>query len=366
MKILSLYSPLPHAVNFNVQEMERRGIAWMDRFDLFADAAQRERLMRTGSGRFASHVLPMAREQPLQWATDLFLWSAAFDDEYGAGVDPVLLAESLSRLHRGLDAFESRIASTDRHARALRDLHVRLSAFATPEQVERWVEAMRGWLMTEVWKASAAARSLAPEINDYVVLRMYSGGMAMAISLIPILGGYDISRYRHADPRVRALNEIAALLLGLDRDLISIARDRQHTRDGRYLLDVVRGESSAAGFEPVVWSTMLRDRVMGLFVRLRDQMAKNAPMLLACYLSDVGLALRGAAEWALSPVRGSSSGEQNAELVSAPGHWADMLSGLDVSPPTIPAIAWWWRYDPARRNAASRFVSLREVEPRAS
>ncbi|MEV0171441.1 terpene synthase family protein [Streptomyces sp. NPDC050803] len=66
--------------------------------------------------------------------------------------------------------------AASRYPAALHDLHTRLARRASPVQLDRWAEAVRGWFLAEIWRAGNIDREIVPSVDDYARLRLYSGG----------------------------------------------------------------------------------------------------------------------------------------------------------------------------------------------
>ncbi|WNL44228.1 hypothetical protein RKE25_12400 [Dyella sp. BiH032] len=344
MRSNTLFLPLPYAINIHMHAAERQSVAWMERFGLFPHDAQRQRLIGSGVARKAAHMLPCAAEQPLRWASDLCLWGAAFDEEVCAehafARHPGELIDAMSVLLRCIEAPQVTVAASHRYAKAIWDLRLRLNGFARPAQIEHWVAQVRRWLMCEVWRVGNLARKKAPSLNDYLVMRMHSGGPAAIVAIISAAGRYEVTALRHADPRVQILEEMVALLLGIDTEFAEAERMERSSGSEDSLVEVMRREYRCDLPQANHQALLLRDQVMSLFLRLSDQLGQGPSKVLQRYAGDLALALRGSAEWALG------TGQAPAPEAA---HWSDVPRDAGRLAPPIPAIAWWWRYDPARR-----------------
>jgi hypothetical protein len=327
-----------------MQAAERQSTAWMERFGLFPHDAQRQRLIDSGVARMAAHMLPCAAEQPLRWASDLCLWGAAFDAEIrmerASACHPGELIDAMSVLLRCIEAPQVTVAATHRYAKALWDLRLRLNGFARPAQIEHWVAQVRRRLMCEVWRAGNLARKKAPSLNDYLIMRMHWGGPAATVAIVSAAGRYDVTALRHADPRIQILEEMVALLLSIDMEFADAARIERASGSEDSLIEVMRREYRCDLAQADHLARRLRDQVMSLFLRLSDQLGQGPSKVLQHYTSDLALALRGSVEWGLA-----------AGPTAAPEavRWSDVPCDDGRVAPAIPAIAWWWRYDPARR-----------------
>lgn len=90
----------------------------------------------------------------------------------------------------------------------------------------------------------------------------------------------------------------------------------------------------------------MRDRLMHLFLRLREQMLPQASQELRSYLICLGNAIRGNIDWQLKVPRYTSLSDYSSPPILGQTFSAECIDKPDISnaPLPFPAISWWWDY----------------------
>lgn len=349
----AFYSPFPLETHPDEEAVEQDTITWMDRYGLYADKRQRQRLVRTGCGRLAALMAPRGTQERVQVLADFTTWAFAFDDEYcdesPLGTRPGELADALCRLQRAMESPEHPVDPANHYAMALCDVRARLEACTSPAHAEAFVEWMRSYFLIEVQKAGNSSRGLRPGLSDYAVTRLYSGGGMVLIRLPAVVAGISAPLV-FTDRRLRALTEMAATITNWDTDFFSLAKERERTGDGYNLIDAVMTEHGCDQQIAVDLAMGLRDRVMSLFLRLHEDVAESSSPGVVAYLGSLTRYMRGVLEWTqhthryvhLDGIAGACPFEGGG-LTTEPRVTPD-------EPPDIPSIAWWWYHDPRREQ----------------
>jgi hypothetical protein len=84
-------------------------------------------------------------------------------------------------------------------------------------------------------------------------------------------------------------------------------------------------------------ATSLRNRIMHLYARLRDQVAARSDAPVGRYSYDIGHLVRGNLLWSERTVR-----YQIPAVPSASLDYTDSPDDIDPAPVPLPAISWWW------------------------
>ena len=343
------YCPIEAAVHPRVGEVAERALRWMTRMGLGADDRQRLRAMAANGAEFYGRITPLGSDERLSIAADWIYWAGFFDDtrcdeDETSGRADGFTALS-ARLLRMLETMDPRLAAGDPCLLALHDLATRFQACATPVQMNRWVEAHRKWLFGVVQRRSLAARDAMPDLDDYLTMRLHDAAGAPITSMIEIVAGLEVPAWEMDSPRVRAISELAAMIGALDNDRISRFKEAHGDTEEQNLLRVLvaaRGYSPAEALAEIV---TLRDRMMCLFLRLRDQESPLGSPALRRYLADLGHMIRGHIDWSFTTARyralytaaGTRSGTVDLSM-----DWADEPADGLLEAPPLPSIAWWW------------------------
>lgn len=348
----ALYCPIPPAIHPSVDELQKRSDEWLDRFQLYTSETQRRRLKHGGSGMLAARMCPNGREELLQVKSDFNMWVIAFDDEYcdeGLLSDrPGELIEAVCRMHRVAEVTEMIMDERERYGLAMRDLRMRLDALASPEDGARFLETVRAFMMGEVRKVGYVGRRQRPGIDDYAAVRLYMGGAMVSPIFTATVNGVRLPVAHLADRRVRALTEMAAFLTTWAPDLFSAGKDVARSPDGFSPTEAIQRDKALRTGNPgtreeaQAEAAELWERVMMLYLRLRDRVLAGAPADLAAYLHGLHPYIRGSLDWCRLTSRyryqnGVDGPEimTSAELHSTPPNHT-------TEPIQIPAIAWWW------------------------
>lgn len=305
--------------------------------------------MATNSSEFYGRITPGGIEDRLQIAADWCYWGFAFDDVWSDECQvmerPAELTALVARLLRLLETMDVRLCNGDRYLIALRDLVVRLSRCATPTQLRRWIEAHRLWLFGIVQRHGLQARSKMPGLDEYVTMRLHDCGGAPCTTMIDIVNGVEVLGNEMDSPRIRALTEMTWMIAAIDNERVSRAKEIQGEEKVQNLVDVLMHGRECSYEEALRDVVAMRDRMMCLFLRLREQAMSHASPALLRYLSDLGHLIPGNIEWSLKTARyttvyGAGASPVGSVVLSG-GRALEPADGLLLPPPVV-SIAWWW------------------------
>jgi squalene-hopene/tetraprenyl-beta-curcumene cyclase len=348
----ALYCPIPAAIHPSVDELQERSNEWLDRFSLYNSETQRNRLKHGGSGMLAARMCPNGREELLQVKSDFNMWVIAFDDEYcdeGLLSDrPGELIEAVCRMHRTAEITEMIMDERERYGLAMRDLRMRLDALASPEDGARFLETVRAFMMGEVRKVGYVARRQRPGIDDYTAVRLYMGGAMVSPIFTATVNGVRLPVAHLANRRVRALTEMAAFLTTWAPDLFSAGKDDARSPDGFSPTEAIQRDKALRTGNPgtradaQAEAAALWERVMMLYLRLRDRVLAGAPADLAGYVKGLDPYIRGSLDWCRETSRYRYQNGVDGPEIMQPGELHSTPPNHTKEPIPIPAIAWWW------------------------
>lgn len=337
------YCPVPAAAHPAAGVLNELTVDWMLRQQLDADEDQRRRLALCDFGGLTAATMPYGRLAPLTLMAKFHAVLFSLDDGVCDEAQPTsdTLARETGRIMRAVEAPGTPAPGESRHAAALRELRIELERYATPRQLRRWVDAMRVYTSGLVWEASCRRGLGQPSLNDYVTLWMRAIGMAPSTAMMEIVAGYSVPDEDLEDPRVRALTEITWTLVSWDNDLYSRNKELLRADDDLNLVDVLCHELGCGPEQALEHAVAMRDRVMVLFLRLREQVLCEGGAELRRYVHDLGQFVRGHLDWASRCPRYS--------VPAAPGPaqkpvnwWKHRPADASGAPLPLPAISWWW------------------------
>lgn len=348
VELLPFHCPFPPAVNPYADEIERECIAWIDRFQLYGSAAQRERLIGTRAAEIYARALPEAPAERVADVAKWLYWGFATDDLlYDNGpasaraADFLAIAVTLARIS---EEPRAAFAWEPPYSDALRDLVTAILRHASPGQQRAWADTARAWFFGMAWDVGNAERGRPPSLNDYLAMRMHTGGLASWRASLDVANGIELSAAQAADPAMRALTEAWSTFALLLNDLMSFAKEARNADTSSNVLHVVARERDCTPAQAVPEAYAICDRIASLFRALCAQVRAGAlaDAALECHLASLEHTWRGILEWGFSAPRYMTGGDPLAPpLQTFPG-WARQPADDALEPLPYASIAWWW------------------------
>jgi len=350
IELLPFHCPFPAAVHPELDEIERRCVEWIDAFRLYGDAAQRERLIGTRAAEIYARALPTAAPERVADVAKWLYWGFATDDLYydngptsRRAADFLALGAPLVRLAeepRASFAFE--LPYSD----ALRDLTSAILRHATPGQRIEWAHTARAWFFGMAWDVANAERGVPPSLNDYLAMRMHTGGLASWAVTLNIANGVELTPAQAASGPVRALVEAWSTFCLLLNDLMSFAKEARNADSSSNVVSVIAHERSCTPASATQPAHALADRIATLFLALHARLLARAQAdrdpAMARFLASLAHTWRGILDWGFSAPRYVASGDPGAPPLQAFPGWTDAPTDGSLAPLPHPSIAWWW------------------------
>jgi Terpene synthase family 2, C-terminal metal binding len=347
-----VFCPIAPAIHANIEAIESKALAWIDRTHLYANTSERAWMIGSNSAEWCARLMPNGVEERIQILVEWTYWGFFFDDQRCDSEpycsQPGRLAELAGNLVRSLEGPPRELpASADPFIVVLQDLHGRLSALASPTQLRRWIDGHRHWLGSVVWQNSYNERGIVATLDEYLTFRGPATAGPVVVGLSDFVNGYELPEHTCQDPAVRALTEMTCLIGGIDNDLQSWSKEQRLQQSGQNIISVLAQHSGDTPETALTAAVALRNRIMQLFLGLSRQVADQANDELHRYLADLAHTIRGNLDWGLAVPRytGRPGPEANPilqrnreQLLSAA---PTATTAVDLS--DIPSIAWWWR-----------------------
>ncbi|MEU2801691.1 hypothetical protein [Streptomyces sp. NPDC006863] len=283
--------------------------------------------------------MPDALSDRVQIAADFVYWGFTFDDgnldEGAHGDQPSEAIEFLGTMARIAENPDSDLLPNNPWAQSLRDLTNRVEHNATSEQAQRWITGMQTLFYGMAWETRYRALGRRPDVDTCLMIRRGSIGMEPLTSLNDIADGYVLPPETYHSPLMRALREICWTLIICDNDLYSFNKENARNTSYFNYVHSLAQELDTSPPDAMPHAVALRDRIMNLFLALRDKATPTASHELRRYMNSLGLWLRANIDWATS----SSRYYDRAVTV----RYADRPVHTSLTPPNLPSITWWWR-----------------------
>ncbi|MFI6757768.1 terpene synthase [Micromonospora sp. NPDC050417] len=243
--------PFPARVHPHAAQAAQRSARWATELGLIVTADAARRLDRANAGDLAGRACPDAQPDRLDLLTDLVTWLFAFDDacdDDGLGADPRRLSPVVSRLLDvldllGDDAPPTLLAAAGPTGVALHDLCRRLRGGDHPDLLVRFAAQVRDYLLSLLWEAANREHHRVPAVDEYIQMRRHTGAVHPSFTLTDHARDARPSWSALADPRLSALDRLAADLVCWCNDVFSYGKERRLEQDGHNLTLVIARET---------------------------------------------------------------------------------------------------------------------------
>lgn len=350
------FCPVDPVMHPDVELVHERSAQWARRVGLVRTDTELERWYASASAEFYGGMVPHAVTEHFQIAANWVYWGFAFDDAHcdeagrvgddeGAHM-PANLPQLAGRILRVLESGDESLCLGDRYLLGLCDLARSYRQLATPVQVERWVTAQRRWLFGVVQQNAHRATGGPRSVDEFFLTRLHDCGGPPTESMFEFANGSEVPGEELHSPRVRALTEAFWMIAAMDNDTVSRHKEMLGQRDSHNVVDVLARCHGLNEGEALSTATAYRDRLMTLFLRLREQVWATASGPLRTYLETLGNGIRSNIDWSLRTARYTTvyaaDGATKSARIRFRGHCHDTPTDAAAIPLPIPSIAWWW------------------------
>ncbi|MEU3064965.1 hypothetical protein AB0P12_32350 [Streptomyces subrutilus] len=352
----AFYCPLERDLRHpEAERIEARAVAWLDEHGLYPDPVERAWGLATRSADFSSRIVPEGDPEAVLLFAQWNYWANAVDDWQDSGSDDAgtaAVVEHGVRLLRTLENPGAGVLPDGPMTRALADLVDRTRARLTPYEMRRFVEGTRDWLLGAAWQAARAEAGGMPGLNDFAAMGALANGTRFSLTWSDAARGVRLPADVLHSADVQALTDAAGFVVSADNDLFSYDKDDHLEPREVNLVNVLAHQEHCSPAAALPLAVALRDRVMVLFLTLRDQVVERADGTgdegahLARYVAGLTHYIAGSIAWQSRAPRYASP--RNRHELPLPGagftiRYADTPSGTGLRVPALPALDHWWR-----------------------
>ncbi|WP_434768329.1 family 2 encapsulin nanocompartment cargo protein terpene cyclase [Pseudomonas triticicola] len=304
-----LYCPAP----FRVDEALAGGVddllmPWIEKVGIFPGQLDRVRAM--GFGRFAM-LCHSDTDDPrrlllqAQCMGALFALDDYYCDDERTGSDPRVIGRRLTVALAALEPVHltsrfqpllDRFLDSDPVLVGLSHYMQRVTELATPAQTARVRHEICAMFVSMTAEANWRVEQLMPPVWEYLAHRQ-ANSFLPCLSLIDIVGGYELPANVYSAPEVRRITTLAASATIIANDLFS-ARKEQQAGIGDFNLPLLLArEQQCSPQQAMAQSAAIHDEIMHLYEAAELDVLPNASPLLERYLRGIKSWLAGNVEW---------------------------------------------------------------------
>jgi hypothetical protein len=352
-RLPAMYFPMPWRCHADVELLEERGLAFVERHGLDHGPGRRERVVGTRSALFFAGNCPDADTERLQMAVDWTYTMFVFDDfacDEESPEDPFSFLDLAVRVVRTLETPAAGLLPPGNpFAGPVVELAERLHRLASATQRRRLVDAHLSWYLDVAWERAARGRQSMPSLNDYLHTRLLYVAGFPTLAWFQVSEADDIPDQEINAPAVHALTEMAAMVAAVDDDLFSYGKELWYaarrpagTAPVLNLVALHQVRSGCTRQDAQRRAVALRDRVLARFLEVRDLVLPAASEPLRRYLSNLTCLVRGNYEWGVRAARYTDPDGRHPGAVRVATSPVAVAPSATGAPPDVPSVGWWW------------------------
>ena len=304
-----LYCPMPVRIDEALAaEVDERLMSWIEKTGIFA--GQQHKIRASGFGRFAMlcHTDTDDPDRLLlsaQCIAALFAVDDYYCDDESTGSVPALVGSRLSialaalepaHLTEGFRTDLEKALDSDPVLVGLRAYMGRVGEFATPAQIARVRHEIIAMFVTMTAEAAWRINGVTPALWEYLAQRQ-TNSFLPCMSLIDIIGGYELPANVYCAPAVRRVTTLAASATIIANDLFSAPKESLAEVGDFNLPRLLMAEQGCSIEKAMQLSATIHDDVMRLYESAEQALLTDQNPQLQRYLAGVKSWVAGSLEW---------------------------------------------------------------------
>jgi hypothetical protein len=225
-----IYCPFPSTINAHVDALQQHTLGWVQQFKLVSDESAWQHLKKSQFHRLAARAYPNAPLERLTIIADWNIWLFILDDqcdEWGFGKHP----EQLAILHnRCLEILLGATPTTEDVAlvHAIYNIRTRIETLMSLSWLIRFSQSVAEYFEAIKWEAENRQKDIWPDIETYIRMRPYTGGLLTDIDLIELSESivFPLAIRKHSC--IGALIELTNNVVCWSNDIISLQKENKH------------------------------------------------------------------------------------------------------------------------------------------
>ncbi|WP_437634410.1 terpene synthase family protein [Sorangium sp. So ce854] len=219
--------PFSASCHPDVDVVHRRTLQWVRRLRLTADHRSLSRVKAANVAHLAAWLLPAASVQTVQLASDFTAALFLLDDSYDEGnisVDPEAVARLNERYLGELFGYVKADLS-DPVARGLLDIRDRIKGDHPNFFLNRWLSHFQYYYEANLWEANNRARQRVPGVDEYLMMRRFSGAVYTYCDLLELLLDRPLPLEVVRHPLLQSVRDICNDVLCWTNDYFSLGKE---------------------------------------------------------------------------------------------------------------------------------------------
>ncbi|WP_437724096.1 terpene synthase family protein [Sorangium sp. So ce861] len=288
-----------------VDAAERRTLQWVRRLRLAPDERALWRIKAASVAHLAGWVFPSANVQVLQVASDFTAVLFLLDDAYDEGslsADPQGVAR-LNEKYLGELFGYVQPDMDDPLTRGLLDIRDRIREGNPHFFLNRWLSHFQYYYEANLWEANNRRRGRVPRLEEYVMMRRYSGAVYPYCDLIELLLDQPLPLELVQHPLLRSVREICNDILCWTNDYFSLEKELR-SGEVHNLIVVLRDSDGVTLEEATARLRRMHDQRVADYQDVKDKVLSLWPTDgIRQYLDATDAMIAGHQRWAIAALR---------------------------------------------------------------
>ena len=349
LAIPPLWCPLETTLHPAAADIESCVQPWMAGFGL-DERTLRRAAAATISG-WVCRVAPDSNPERLRWFAQWVDWGLTMDDQLiDAGplrAQPHAYNPLVCRMLNHL--LHPETPTDEPFTAALGDLSRRARTIASPALVALWRQTHHAWLLGAACSVSDRAVRRTRTVDDHLIIGVMDRAVSTFTLMIEMVEGTELPAAERAQPAVRAVTAAAQLLVTCYNDIASYSHEVHQDSPESNLVHILATEQHLAPQDAMVAAVAMVDRLMLLFVELREHLETTGSVELRRYLTQLSHMIRGNSDWQRHVPRYTTTLEVDMQALNQlPAIPSRPLYDYASAPsdsrrmPLSASTTWWW------------------------